>query len=374
MVLTFDPRFTFHDIRLMPDKDYYKLLGVEKNASPEELKKAFRVLAHKYHPDKPGGDAEKFKEINQAYQVLSDADKRAKYDQFGSAAFDGSSGFNPGQQGFGGFGGGFSNTDFGDLGDIFGDMFGFGGGRGRSARAPQGRNIEVDASLSFKEAVFGVDKDIQLTKPSACERCGGNGAEPGSSMKKCGTCKGEGSQIAYQQTILGRIQTRQTCSTCHGSGEIPERVCTTCHGGGIQNKPVTLAVHIPAGIDDGDAIRLRGQGEAVKGGTTGDLFVRVHVKDDAKFVREGETILSDTEIGFTQAALGDTIDIETVDGPVSLKIPAGTQSESQFRLRNKGVPHRGGRGDHLVTVHVVTPKKLNREQKKLLEELDLREK
>lgn len=353
-------------------KDYYKILGVEKNASAEDVKKAFRALAHKYHPDKQGGDEAKFKEINEAYQVLGDAQKRAQYDQFGSGAFDGSGGF-----GGGGFGGGFngagfdfSGAGFEDLGDLFGGMFGGGGGRPRERR---GQDIQIDVELTFHDAVFGMDKEISVTKHAACERCGGNGAEPGKGMKKCGTCDGNGVVIGVQRTILGAMQTKRTCETCHGSGEMPNTNCSTCHGQGIEKKRKTLTVHIPAGVEDGNVLRVRGEGEAIKGGASGDLFVRIAVRPDHRFEREGSTIFSEKKIGFTQAALGCTVEVETVDGKVELKIPEGTQSMTEFRLRGKGVPSSRGRGDHMVIIKVVTPHKLSREQKKMLETLGLNE-
>jgi molecular chaperone DnaJ len=354
-------------------KDYYKTLGIEKSASQDDVKRAFRKLAHKYHPDKPNGDEEKFKEINEAYQALGKPENRKKYDQFGAGAFDGSAGGGQGYggQGFGGFD--FSGAqDFGDLGDIFGDLFG--GGRGRSRRGGvQGNNIQVDAQLSFYDSIFGVDKEIELTKPSPCERCSGNGAEPAEGLKKCDNCNGDGIVVGVQRTILGNMQTKRTCEVCVGSGEVPKKDCTSCNGQGIEKKKKTLKISIPAGVDDGVVLRVRGEGEAVKGGAAGDLFVQIHVKRDKRFEREGINIYSEAQIGFTQAALGDVIEAETVDGLVDLKIPAGTQSGAQFRLKGKGVPTGPHRGDHLVTVNVKTPKKLSKKQKKLLEELGLNE-
>lgn len=350
-------------------KDYYHILGVDKKASAEDLKKAFRALAHKHHPDKPGGNVEKFKEINEAYQALGDAEKRAKYDQFGSAAFDGSGGGGPNP--FGGGGGfdfsGFQGGGFEDLGDIFGGMFG--GGRQRQQR---GNDIQVDVDLSFKDAVFGVDRPVSLTKPSTCVRCGGVGGEPGSKMKSCHDCGGKGIKNVTQRTILGNVQTRVSCPSCDGEGEIPEKPCTECQGSGVARRKVSLTVTIPAGTDDGVVYRVRGEGEAMRGGQAGDLLVRVHVEPDPRFEREGSTVYSSAKIGFTQAALGDDIDVETLDGTVELKIPAGTQGGAQFRLRGKGVPSRSGRGDQVVTVEVVTPTKLSREQRELLEKLNLR--
>jgi molecular chaperone DnaJ len=347
-------------------KDYYKILGVPKNASAEEIKKAFRVLAHQYHPDKAGGSEAKFKEINEAYQVLGDPEKRQRYDQFGSAAFEGGQGFPGG--GFSGFSQGGLNFDFGDIGDLgemFGDVFGFGGGR-RAKRARGGRDLKVDLTLAFEESVFGVSKDITFTRTENCSRCGGVGAEPGSKMKKCGECNGSGYQIHVQRTILGAMQTKTVCSACDGEGERPERECGQCHGSGLRKNKKTLTVDIPAGVEDGNSLSLRGQGEAIKGGPSGDLYVRLRVKEDPRFVREGDDIRSEATIGFKSAALGGTVDIETVDGKVELKIPAGTQSHSEFRLRGKGVPSRRGRGDHLVLIKVATPKNLSKKQKEIL--------
>lgn len=344
-------------------KDYYKILNVDKSASQDDIKKAFRKLAHKYHPDKQDGDEEKFKEANEAYQVLSDPKKRQQYDQFGSGAFDGTGGF--GGQGFGGFD--FSGSM--DFGDIFGDIFGRGGGR----RTRVGNDIQVDLDLAFKESVFGVEKEIDLTKLANCERCSGDGAEPAEGTKTCDECDGQGVTVKAHRTILGVMQSKQTCETCHGSGEVPKKNCSSCHGAGVEKKKQVLKVQIPAGVDNGATLRLRGEGEAIKSGQAGDLYVRLHVRRDKRFERHGMDIHSKMTIGFTQAALGDMIEVETVDGSVELKIPEATQSNSQFRLRGKGVQHGRGRGDHIVHVEVVIPKKLSRHQKKLIKELDLRE-
>ena len=351
-------------------KDFYQTLGVDRTASDEEIKKAFRKLAHQHHPDKEGGDEEKFKEANEAYQVLKDKEKRAKYDQFGSGAFDGSQGFGGGGQGFSGFSG-FSGGGFEDLGDIFGDMFGFGGGRGRSQqRTQRGKDIQMDLDLTFLEAVFGVEKEVAVTKLSPCERCAGTGGEPGAGTKTCGTCDGNGVVTGSQRTILGVMQTKRTCDDCHGSGSVPEKMCDSCHGVGVEKKKKTLKVTIPSGVEEANVLRVQGEGEAMKNGVPGDLYVRLSVRADMRFQREGRMIITEASIGFTQAALGDTIEIETVDGKGDLKIPAGTQSGAQFRLKGKGVPTRGGRGDQIVIVKVVTPKKLSKAQKKLLEELN----
>lgn len=352
-------------------KDYYKILGIDRDASQEEIKKAFRKLAHAYHPDK-GGDEAKFKEINEAYQVIGNPEKRKQYDQFGSGfeQFGGNQGSNG--QGFGGFDfSGFQNME--DLGDLFGDFFGAGNRKGRAARKPHGQSIEIDLDITFFESVFGVEKNVSLRKRNACDRCGGIGAEPGSSLKRCAECNGSGTHTRTQRTVFGVFQNTQTCETCQGKGEVPEKQCSSCHGEGIEQKKTDLVIQIPAGVEEGNTLRIRGQGEAVKNGAPGDLFVRIHVVADRRFARDGATIFSERKIGFTQAALGDSIEIETVDGKVELTIPEGTQSGSQFRLRGKGVPLSRGRGDHLVTVHVKTPERLSREQKKKLEELDLRE-
>lgn len=351
-------------------KDYYKILGVEKNATQDDIKKAFRKLAHQYHPDKAGGDEAKFKEANEAYQVLSDEKKRAQYDQFGSSAFDGSAGFGGGQ-GFGGFDfSGFKGgAGFEDLGDIFGEMF---GGRSRT-RERRGSDIQVDLDLTFKESIFGAQKDIDLTKVDTCERCSGTGGEPAEAMETCKTCDGNGVVIGVQRTILGNVQTKRMCETCQGVGKVPKKSCATCRGEGVERRKQKLTVSIPPGVENGAMLRVRGGGEAIKAGSAGDLFVRLHIPRDARFERDGATLISRSRIGFTQAALGDTIEVETVDGVVDLKIPPGTQSGSQFRLRGKGVPHGRGRGDQIIVVNIETPTKLSREQKKLLEELDLKE-
>lgn len=354
----------------MAGKDYYKILGVAKSASADEIKAAFRKLAHQHHPDK-GGEEAKFKEINEAYQVLGDPQKRQQYDQFGST-FD-----QAGAGGFGGFPGGF-NFDFGsgagfdDLGDILGGMFGMGGGSNR--RHQKGEDIEVSVRLTFKEAVFGVEKEIQLSKKSACDRCGGQGAEPGTGMKTCVTCNGKGYTISAQRTILGAVQVKTACHECQGRGEKPEKMCTECHGAGTKYGRKTLRVDIPGGVEDGVAIRVRGEGESIGvAGEPGDLYIRVRVESDPRFERDGATIYSKKKVGFTQAALGDTVEVDTVDGRVEMRIPPGTQSGDELRLRGKGVPSGRGRGDHIVIIDVITPKKLDKRQRELLEELGLRE-
>lgn len=356
-------------------KDYYKILSVEKNASQEEIKKAFRKLAHEHHPDKGNGNEAKFKEALEAYQVLSNAEKRKQYDQFGTT-FD-----QAGAQGFGGFSqGGFQGFDFSqvahdfpDLSDILGDMFGFGGGRTRGQRAPRGRDIEKDVQLEFIEAVFGVTKKIELYAHVTCDHCNGSGGEPGSKIETCGTCEGSGRTQTVQRTILGNFQSVITCTACNGEGKKPEKECKRCGGVGITRDLKKLEVKIPAGAENGGVLRLMGQGEAAqRGGAAGDLYLRIYVKPHKIFERHGHDIFSKISITFKTAALGGKVLVETVDGPVELKIPAATRSNALFRLRSKGIPQMrsGSRGDHIVEVAIDVPKKLSRKQKKLLEEFD----
>lgn len=359
-------------------KDYYKILGIEKGASADEIKKAFRKLAHKHHPDKQGGDEEKFKEVNEAYQVLGDEKKRQQYDQFGAdfasqGGFGGGASWEDFMNASRGQGGGFGNFDFGgaDMGDIFGEMFGFGGGR-RGRQQKQGRDVQVDIELSFHDAAFGITKEIRLNKNNACDVCDGSGAEPGSKMNTCNVCQGQGQVREVQRTIFGAMQTAVTCKQCQGSGQIPEKKCKHCGGDGVIKSESTYSVKIPAGIDDGQSIRLSGKGEyAGAGSVPGDLYVRVHVKQDDRFERDGNDIYSEAHISFPQAVLGDKIDIDTLDGTKKLVIPAGTQSHQQFRLKGQGVPYvqGSGRGDQYIKVIVDVPKSPSRKAKKLIEEL-----
>ncbi len=362
-------------------KDYYKILGVEKNASAEELKKAFRKLAHKYHPDKKGGDEEKFKGINEAFQVLGDASKRKQYDQFGSD-FEQQGGFGGGanwedfmRAARGGGGQSGFNASFGgfDLNDLFGDVFGYGGGRGGHGHtAERGNDIQVDVQLSFREAVFGVEKKIQLTKKNPCAVCSGTAAEPGSALKTCSTCGGQGRVARVQQTILGSMQTVGICHACRGQGKIPEKICKHCGGKGWERTESSYNIKIPAGIDHGESIRLSGKGESGGAGSTpGDLYIRVSVKPEPGFDRRGNDLYSEVRISYPQAVLGDAIEINTLEGTKKLSIPSGTASQQQFRLRDLGVPHLQStrRGDHYVTVIVDIPKHPSRKAKKLIEEL-----
>jgi molecular chaperone DnaJ len=351
----------------MAKRDYYEILGISKNASPDEIKKAFRRLAVKLHPDKEGGDEVKFKEANEAYEVLSNTDKRQRYDQFGHAGVGGSAAND------GGFGQSQGGFDFGDmgLGDIFGNFFGQGfGGGGRARQQTRGNDVETRITLTFEEAVFGVEQDLKMTLNDTCSHCKGTTAEPGHELKTCDTCKGSGQTTRIMNTILGQIQQTTTCPTCNGRGKVPEKVCTVCHGKGVERREQTLKLKIPAGVDDGAVIRLQGHGEAIAGGEKGDLYVGIRVKSHKKFTREGDLILSQEHISMVEAALGTELEVATVDGPITMKVPAGTQSGADFKLSGHGVPHIRGdsRGAHIVTFHVDIPEKLTKKQKELLEE------
>ena len=356
----------------MSKRDYYEVLGVDKGASADEIKKAFRKLAVQFHPDKEGGDETKFKEVNEAYEILKDQQKRQRYDQFGHAGVGGNGGGSSGGgnpfEGFGGFGGQNVHFDFGDggLGDIFGQFFG--GGQQQQQQPQRGRDIETSVTLNFEEAVFGVDRTLHLNMEDECTHCHGSTVEPGHEMKTCDTCQGSGQQVRVVNSIFGPIQQAAPCPTCKGRGKIPEKVCTVCHGKGTERREQAVTVKIPAGIDDGATIRLRERGEAVATGSRGDLYVHVRVKAHKKFTREGDIILSDEHISMVDAALGTEIDVETVDGTVRMKVPSGTQSGTDFKLSDHGVPHirSESRGPHIVTIHVDTPTKLSKQQKELL--------
>jgi molecular chaperone DnaJ len=347
-------------------RDYYDILGIPRGSSNDEIKKAFRKKAHELHPDK-GGDEAAFKEINEAYQVLGDPKKREAYDRFGHAAFQQGG---AGGSGFGGFN--VNVDDLGDLGDIFGDMFGFGGRSSGGPRKSRGRDVEVRVEIAFMEAVRGTQKTISYRALSTCSTCAGSGAEPGSKTIQCPVCKGSGRVMKVQQTLLGAFQTASVCDKCHGKGSFPERPCHACHGNGVTGETRNLNVDIPAGIDDNETIRISGAGEAAPyGGANGDLYVHLRVKGDPRFGREGGDISSEAYAPVTTMILGGTIEVETVDGIVDLHLPAGTASETVFRLRGKGVPslHGRSRGDHLVAVKPRIEKRLSHEQKKLLEQL-----
>ncbi|MDB5168904.1 MAG: Chaperone protein DnaJ [Candidatus Saccharibacteria bacterium] len=354
----------------MSKRDYYEVLGVNKDASADEIKKAFRKAAVEHHPDR-GGDEAKFKEVNEAYEVLKDPSKKQRYDQFGHAGVGGNGG-SPFGGGFGGQGQNV-NFDFGDLGlgDIFSSFFGGGaaGGRPREAR---GRDVETSATISFEDAIFGTEIDLQLNLQDTCDHCKGKTVEPGYELKKCDTCDGQGQVMSVTRTVFGNIQQATICPTCKGSGKVPEKVCSVCHGKGTESKKQSIKLNVPAGIDDGATIRLRERGEAVANGPKGDLYVNLRVKPHKHFTREGDLILSEEHIDFVQASLGAEIDVQTVDGAIRMKVPAGTQSGADFKLSGHGVPHIKGdsRGPHIVTIVVDTPTKLNKKQQELLKEFN----
>lgn len=355
----------------MSKRDYYEVLGVGKSASADEIKKAFRRLAVQYHPDKEGGDETKFKEINEAYEVLKDDKKRQRYDQFGHAGVGGAAGSGDPYAGFGGFGQGQNiNFDFGDmgLGDIFGSFFG--GGQSQQRRQKRGRDVETAVEISFEDAVFGTEVELNLNLDDECEHCKGTTVEPGHELKTCDECKGSGQTVRVMRTMFGNIQQATVCPKCNGAGKVPEKVCTVCHGSGTQRKKQAVGLKIPAGIDDGATIRLREHGEAIANGPKGDLYVNIRVKPHKKFTREGDLILSEETVDMVDAALGTEIKVDTVDGPVKMRVPAGTQSGTDFKLSGHGVTHmrKDTRGAHIVTLVVETPTKLNKKQQQLLEE------
>ena len=353
----------------MAKRDYYELLGLSKSASADEVKKAFRKAAIEHHPDR-GGDEAKFKEINEAYEVLKDPSKKQRYDQFGHAGVGGNGG-----GGFEGYGGQGQNVnfDFGDLGlgDIFSSFFGGGqGSGGQQQRQTRGRDMEARVEISFKEAIFGTESTLSLHMEDNCEHCKGSTVEPGHELKTCATCKGSGQVVTVSRTIFGNIQQATICPTCRGKGKVPEKVCSVCHGKGTQVKKQDIQLKIPAGIDDGATVRLREHGEAVANGPKGDLYVNIRVKSHKQFTREGDLILSNEHISMVEAALGTEIDVDTVDGPVRMKVPAGTQSGSDFKLSNHGVPHLKGasRGAQIVSILVDTPTKLSKQQQDILQQ------
>lgn len=346
----------------MSKRDYYEVLGLEKSASKEEIKKAYRKLARKYHPDvNKAEDAEdKFKEVQEAYDVLGDAQKKAQYDQFGHAGAQG---------GFGGFGGG--GADFGGFGDIFDMFFGGGGGR-RNPNAPrQGADLQYTMTLKFEEAVFGKETTITIPKEEECDTCLGSGAKPGTKPETCSHCGGSGQQNVEQNTPFGKIVNRRVCHYCEGRGKIIKEKCQTCGGRGKVKKQKKINIKVPAGIDNGQQIRIAGKGEpGENGGPAGDLYVVFRISPHEFFEREGDDIYCEMPLTFAQVTLGDEIEVPTLHGKVKLKIPAGTQTGTNFRLKGKGSPNvRGyGQGDQHVRVKVITPKNLNEKQKKLLRE------
>ena len=350
-------------------RDYYEVLGVSRGASEDEIKKAYKKMARKYHPDLNPGDKtaeEKFKEVNEAYEVLSDADKKARYDQYGHAGVDPNFGA-------GGFGGGFDGSfDFGDLGDIFGSFFGggFGGGRRTNPNAPQrGESIRMSIAISFEEAAFGCEKAVTVERYETCDTCHGNGCAPGTSPEVCPDCHGTGTVQVRRQTPMGVFATSSPCPKCGGKGRIIHQPCKDCRGSGMVRKKKTIQASIPAGIDNGQTISIRGQGNAGKnGGPAGDLLITITVRPHELFRREDTSVLCEAPITFTQAVLGAELEIPTIDGKVKYTLPEGTQSGTTFRLKGKGIPsiNGRGRGDQYVTVYIETPKNLNKEQKEAL--------
>lgn len=357
----------------MAQRDYYEILGVSKTASADEIKKSFRRAAIESHPDR-GGDEAKFKEVNEAYEVLKDPAKRQRYDQFGHAGVGGN-GSGGGGAGFNGYGAGQNiNFDFGDLGlgDIFSSFFGGGaaGGNSRTQQPNRGHDVEARVEIDFTQAIFGTDVELNLSLEDVCDHCKGTAAEPGYDLKKCETCGGSGQVVRVTRTVFGNIQQATICPTCHGRGKVPEKECSVCHGKGTQVKKQKINLKVPAGVDDGATIRLREHGEAVSGGAKGDLYVNIRVKPHKKFTREGDIILSDEHIDMVTAALGGDIDVDTVDGPVKMKVPPATQSHSDFKLSGHGVPHLRGnsRGPQIVTIIVDTPTRLTKAQQDLLKD------
>ena len=351
-------------------RDYYEVLGIQKGASEDEIKKAYKKLARKYHPDMNPGDKEaeeKFKEVNEANEVLSDPEKKARYDQFGFAGVDPN--YGAGAGGAGGFGGGF---DFGDLGDIFGSFFGggFGGGQRRNPNAPQrGESIRASVSVSFTDAAFGCEKSVTLERSEMCGTCKGNGCAPGTTPEVCPDCHGTGTVQVRRQTPMGVFASNGPCRKCGGTGRLIHQPCPDCRGGGTVRKRKTIQVTIPAGIDHGQTISLRGQGNAGKnGGPAGDLLITVMVQPHDLFRRDGVDVFCEAPITFTQAVLGAELEIPTIDGKVKYSIPEGTQTGTVFRLKGKGIPvlNGRGRGDQYVTVSIETPRNLNKEQKEAL--------
>lgn len=355
-------------------KDYYQILGVERGASKDDIKKAFHRLAHKYHPDKKGGDESKFKEINEAFQILSDDRKRTAYDQFGDAAAAGDFSAENGPaagwdfSGFAGANGANGGGDFQfDLGDLFGDFFGAGRG-GRKIR--RGRDISVDIQIAFAEAVFGTERQLLINKIGNCEHCGATGAEPGSKTTKCDSCNGRGKINETRRSFLGTFTTLRDCPTCQGAGEVPEKRCADCLGHGVLKKAEEVKIAVPAGIEDGEMIRLTSRGEAVPRGVAGDLYVRVHVETHPLFRRDGVNLIMDLPIKISDALLGAEYPIETLDGNLKLKIPEGISHGEILRVKNRGIPARGGRrGDLLVKVVIKTANKLSKKARGLVEEL-----
>lgn len=356
-------------------KNYYEVLGVQKGASKDEIKKAFRKKAQQYHPDKKGGDESKFKEASEAYAVLSDEKKKREYDNYGQT-FAGGAGDQ--DAGFGGFDfsdfmrqqqgtqGGF-NQEF-DLGDIFGSMFG--GGFGGGQKRKRGNDVSIDIEISFYDSIFGTDRKVNLTKNSICNDCAGSGAKAGTAMQKCQSCNGNGKIHETKRTILGSISTTRVCDKCHGKGEVPKEKCKTCGGTGINRKQEEINIKIPAGIESGEMMRLTGAGEAISGGVAGDLYIKIYVTPDKNYKKEGYNLITKLDVKLTDALLGGDYNLKTLEGDLKIKIPSGISFGEILRLKGKGVPDGGGRrGDLLVKLNILIPNKLSKKEKDLVEKL-----
>jgi molecular chaperone DnaJ len=343
------------------NKDYYDILGLQKGASKDEVKKAFRKKAAEHHPDKKTGDEEKYKEVTEAYAVLGDEKKKAEYDTYGQS-FSGAGGGGGGPFGGGGFQQG--GMDF-DMNDIF-SQFGFGGG---GQQAKRGRDISIDINLKFEDAVFGVTRKVLLTKTNICDTCAGSGAKPGTDLSSCTTCNGQGKVREQRQSIMGSFTTVRECNTCNGSGKIPKERCGTCVGVGVAKTEEEIGIKIPAGIQNGEVIRMTGRGEAIPHGQAGDLYIKIHAEPHKTIKREGTTLSTTLPIKLTDALLGSTYSVQTLDGAIDIKIPAGVTHGELVRIKEKGVPSERGRGDFMVRVSVETPKKLSKKARKLVEEL-----
>jgi len=353
-------------------KNYYDILGVAKTASEEEIKSAFRKLAHKLHPDKKGGDEKKFKELSEAYSVLSDKKRRAEYDTYGKTFAGGGFSAQGGPasgwdfsnfQGFQGFGGQGGGVEF-DLGDIFSDVFG-----GGQARTRRGRDISIDIELSFRESIFGAERRVLLSKTSVCDTCDGSGAKKGSKLITCSSCNGKGEIHESRNSFFGTFTSARPCPRCHGRGQIPETVCEACRGEGIRKREEEIHIVVPAGVENGEMIRMPGRGEAVQGGGAGDLYVKLHIKADAKFTREGNNLLTSLPIKLSDALLGGEYHITTLDGEERVSVAPGISHGEVIRVRGKGVPTGRARGDLLVRVDIEFPKKLSKSARELVEKL-----
>ena len=352
-------------------KDYYEILGVNKGASKDEIKKAFYKMAHKYHPDKKGGNESKFKEVNEAYQVLSDDEKRSKYDQFGNAYTEGFSAGGGPASGWGSFdwsnfAGGFQNSDL-DLNDIFSDFFG--GGMGR-AQVRRGRDISTEIQISFADAVFGTNRKILITKTSNCSECHGSGAKAGTKMETCKHCNGQGRIREAKKTIFGTIANTKICDTCYGTGEMPKEICEKCKGKGVLRREEEVSIIIPAGIRDGEMIRMTGYGEAIARGTAGDLYIKINVMPHSVFKRDGHDLTMNLNLKLSDALLGVKYPIQTLDGEIEVTIPEGVGINEILRVRGKGVPiSKNKRGDLLIKLNIKLPNKLSRKSREIIEKL-----